>query len=106
MRPSFQIRGAPQVDPRHLRHQVRADCVGRWVADFALREKLPAGSMFPEFAQSGGLFAYGPSFAALVRRSPRYIDRIFRGAKPGDLPVEQPIEFELVINLKTAKALG
>jgi putative tryptophan/tyrosine transport system substrate-binding protein len=73
---------------------------------FALVNRLPAIYSRSEFAEEGGLLAYGPSFATSYRRAAAYVDRILKGAKPGDLPVEQPTKFELVINLKTAKALG
>jgi putative ABC transport system substrate-binding protein len=59
-----------------------------------------------EFVDAGGLISYGPDYPDLYRRSATYVDKIFRGAKPADLPVEQPTTFELVVNLKTAKALG
>jgi putative tryptophan/tyrosine transport system substrate-binding protein len=76
------------------------------IADHAARRRLPTVSGASEYAEAGGLLAYGPSLADGLRRAATYVDKILRGAKPADLPVEQPTEFELVINLKTAKALG
>ena len=77
----------------------------RIVAQAAAR-RLPVMYGYREFADEGGLMSYGPSRPDLYRRTATYVDRIFKGAKPGDLPVEQPTKFELVINLKTAQALG
>jgi putative ABC transport system substrate-binding protein len=76
------------------------------IAELALRHKLP--SIYPDrpFPEAGGLMSYGPNFDALAKRAATYIDRIFRGEKPADLPIEQPTKFELVINLKTARLLG
>jgi putative ABC transport system substrate-binding protein len=64
---------------------------------------LPAIYGNPEAVQFGGLMSYGPSYASLFRRAAAYVDKILKGAKPGDLPIEQPTTFELLINLKTAK---
>jgi len=76
------------------------------IADLALEHHLPAVSMIRTFAEAGVVATYGQSFADSFRRAATYVDKILKGAKPGDLPVEQPTKIELVINLKTAKALG
>lgn len=76
------------------------------IFELATRGRLPTISESRVFADAGGLLSYGPSYAELYRRSATYVDRILRGAKPGDLPIEQPLKFELVINLRTAKAIG
>jgi len=78
----------------------------RELADLAARSRLPAMYYSPEFVEDGGLMSYGVSFTDLCRRAPTYVDKILRGAKPADLPVEQPTKFELVINVKTAKQIG
>src|SRR5215831_4832753 len=87
------------TDPTYIADRAR-------LADLATRNRLP--SMFTQRAdvEAGGLMSYGPSFAAMYRRAAGYVDKILKEAKPADLPVEQPTTFELVINLKTAKALG
>jgi putative ABC transport system substrate-binding protein len=76
------------------------------VAELGLRDRLPIMSPFREIADAGGLMSYGPSVPDLFRRAASYVDKILKGSKPADLPVEQPTKFEFVINLKTAKALG
>jgi putative tryptophan/tyrosine transport system substrate-binding protein len=76
------------------------------IVDLAARSRLPAMYFFQEFAEGGGLVSYGPSDTDLYRRSETYVNRILNGAKPGELPIEQPTKFDLVINLKAANALG
>ena len=82
-------------------HSYRARIVA-----LAAKRRLPAMYGTREFADEGGLMSYGPHRPDLYRRSGTFVDKILKGAKPADLPVEQPTKFELVINLKTAKALG
>jgi putative ABC transport system substrate-binding protein len=76
------------------------------IADFALKSRLPSMYNTKEYVDAGGLMSYGADIAESYRRVAYYVDRILKGAKPADLPVEQPTKFELMINLKTAKTLG
>ncbi len=76
------------------------------IMDFATRHQLPGVHAYRELVEAGGLMSFGPSYADMHKRAAYFVDRILKGAKPGDLPVERPLTFELVINLKVAKALG
>ena len=87
------------LDPLTVTHRGR-------IAELAAKNRLPSMSGFREFADAGGLMTYGANIADLCRRAAAYVDKILKGAKPADLPVEQPTKFEFVINMKTAKALG
>jgi putative ABC transport system substrate-binding protein len=78
----------------------------RRLVDLATKNRLPTLFSFRGYVDTGGLMSYGPNLGDLSRRAATYVDKILKGAKPADLPVEQPTKFELVINLKTAKALG
>jgi putative ABC transport system substrate-binding protein len=76
------------------------------IVDLAVKNRLPLMAIWGAFVDAGGLMSYGPSIPDIMRRATHYVDRILKGAKPADLPVERPTKFELVINLKTATALG
>jgi putative ABC transport system substrate-binding protein len=76
------------------------------IMDFALRNRLPGVHAYRELVEAGGLMSFGPSYADMHRRAASYVDRILKGSKPADLPVEIPAKFELVLNLKAAKAMG
>jgi putative ABC transport system substrate-binding protein len=87
------------VDPFTIQHRKR-------IVDFAAQRRLPAIYEAGEFVETGGLISYGPNLLAIERRAAEYVDKIFKGVKPADLPVEQPSKFEMLINLKTANALS
>jgi putative tryptophan/tyrosine transport system substrate-binding protein len=93
--------GALTVLPTAMFHSER-----RRLVDLAAKNRLPTVFPYRESVDAGGPMAYGPNVSDLFRRAAGYVDKILKGAKPGDLPIEQPTKFELVINLKTAKALG
>jgi putative tryptophan/tyrosine transport system substrate-binding protein len=76
------------------------------IMDFATKQRLPTLPVHPELVQVGALMSFGSSYPGMRRRAAYFVDRILKGAKPADLPVERPTRFELVVNLKAAKALG
>ena len=91
----FMSAGDPLVNTNRIR-----------INTLALAARLPTMYCYREYVEAGGLMSYGPNFPELFRRAADYVDKILRGAKPADIPVEQPTKFDLVINLTTAKALG
>jgi putative ABC transport system substrate-binding protein len=95
-----------QADALYVVENALVGLIGRRVATLALEMQLPTTFTSSELVRAGGLMSYGPNVPALFGRAADYVDKILRGAKPGELPVEQPTKFDLVINLKTAKALG
>jgi len=92
---ALNIFGSGEIGPHVIR-----------IADFAFKNRLPAMYTVARFPEGGGLMSYGANFDDIYRRAAYYVDKILRGANPADLPVEQPTKFDLVINLKTAKAIG
>jgi ABC-type uncharacterized transport system substrate-binding protein len=102
----FAMVSKEKIDGLLILNDPRLVAARNRLAELALRTRVP--TMFEEwrFVEAGGLIAYGPSYPEIFRSAARYVDKILKGAKPADLPIEQPTKFELVINLKTAKALG
>ena len=90
------LTGFGSVVSRNLKH----------LADTAIKHRLPTITVYPSFPEAGGLIAYGPNVPNLWRRAAFYVDQILKGAKPGDLPIERPVKYELLINRRTAKTLS
>jgi putative tryptophan/tyrosine transport system substrate-binding protein len=103
---SFEALAAGQADALLVLNSPTTVAYARPIGELALTKKLPAIFDRREFVEAGGLMSYGPSITGQWRRAAYYVDRILKGTKPADLPVEQPREFEFVINLRTAQALG
>ena len=79
---------------------------GKQIADLAIKHRMPGVYAASELAEAGGLLSYGPLYADNYRRAAAFVDKVLKGAKPADMPVEQPTKFEMVVNMKTAKTLG
>jgi putative ABC transport system substrate-binding protein len=92
------VDGTPKITTRAARRAELIELIAKY--------RLPVSYNAAEFVDEGGLMSYAPDFLALFRRSAIYVDKILKGAKPADLPIEQPMKLDLVINLRTAKALG
>jgi putative ABC transport system substrate-binding protein len=116
--PQFAVREPSQLEARFndmVKERVQvvfvsdaasfAENVGRITA-LAFKHRLPSISQMPRFAESGGLLQYGADVLDLGRRRATHVDKILKGAKPGDLPIEQPTKVDLIVNLRTARALG
>jgi putative ABC transport system substrate-binding protein len=104
--PAFNEAIKRQVDALYLCSEPLVNAHRVYINRLALGARLPTMHGLREYVESGGLISYGPNVPDMFRRAAEYVDKILRGAKPGDLPVEQPTKFDLVINLKIAKALG
>ena len=114
---TFEIRRTEDIAPAFEAFQGRADALyvcsdplvntnRIHIGTLALAARLPTMYVAREFVEAGGLMSYGPNYPVLFRRAAEFVDKVLRGTKPANIPVEQPTKFELVINLKTAKALG
>jgi putative tryptophan/tyrosine transport system substrate-binding protein len=103
---AFTLISRERADALFVAHSSENYAQRRLIVDFATSNRLPSIHAFREAVEVGGLMSYGVNVADLFRRAAGYVDKILKGAKPGDLPIEQPTAFELVINLKTAEALG
>jgi len=95
-----------RVDALYVNSDVLTIANRTRIITLATEARLPTMHMIRDFVEAGGLMSYGPDVLDLCRRSGDYVDKVLRGTKPGDIPVEQPTKFDLVINLTTAKALG
>jgi putative ABC transport system substrate-binding protein len=104
--PSFEALKSQKVDALYVVENSLTMANGRQIAASALSARLPTAFGARDQVQADGLMSYGPKYADLFRRAAEIVDKILRGAKPADIPVEEPTNFELIVNLKTAKALG
>jgi putative ABC transport system substrate-binding protein len=104
--PAFEMAAREKVEAVIVQNSAPTQANLRLTVDLAAQHRLPAIYASKEFVDAGGLVTYGVSYPDLYRRAAAYVDKIFKGAKPSDLPIEQPTKFELVLNLKTAKALS
>ena len=104
--PAFDSAAAQQVEAIYVNIDPVTLVSRGLIVELAIKRRLPTMYASKEFVETGGLISYGVSYRALYRRAAAYIDKIFKGARPADLPVEQPTQFELVVNLKTARIIG
>ena len=104
--PAFEIASRHSIDAILVAVDALTQEHRKLIAEFAIQRRLPAIYASREFVEAGGLIAYGPSYPDLYRLAASYVDKIFKGENPGDLPIEQPTQFELIINLRTANVLG